>query len=165
MRRKLLFIVLAVLLAAGIVIWRAPASLASSWLEKTQHPLQLNMTEGTLWNGSARQARWQGLMLGESNWQFKGINLAPFSLNYAIESNSTQFQVAGLVNAQPGGAVHAKELTGRMPAQWVDLQSFIPLVFLTVHLEWQWEYLDWPETGTTPWLQIEAAIPEIAAHH
>jgi len=147
MYRKRLLVFLAVLIAAGMAIWRAPASLAASWLEKTGHPLQLQMTDGTLWNGRARQARWQGLMLGDSHWKIRGVGLAPLSLNYEINSNSPQFQLSGMISARAGGSVHAEQLSGRMPALWIDLQSFIPLVFLNGYFEWQLDYLDWPETG------------------
>ena len=147
MRRKRLLILLAVALVAGTALWRAPASLAANWLEKSDHPLQLQMTSGTLWNGSARQASWQGLMLGESHWRFTGVQLSPLALKYDINSNSRQFQLSGSVAAEPGGAVHARQLSGRMPAAWVDLQSFIPLVFFTGHFEWQLDYLNWPAGG------------------
>ena len=147
MHRKRLLVILAVMVTAGIAIWRAPASLASNWLEQTGHPLQLQMTEGTLWNGKARLTSWQGLMLGESSWRFRGVGFNPPSLKYKISSSSRQFQVSGLVDARAGGAVHAELLTGRMPALWIDLQTFIPLVFLSGHLEWELEYLDWPESG------------------
>ncbi len=126
MRRKRLLIILALLLAAGITVWRAPASIAASWLEKTGHPLQLQMTAGTLWKGTARNARWQGLLLGESSWRLRGITYSPLGLKYEINSESRQFQVSGLVYAQPGGTVHAEQLAGHMPASWVNLQSFLP---------------------------------------
>ncbi len=147
MHHKRLLILLAVVVAAAILIWRAPASLAANWLEKTNHPLQLQMTEGTLWSGRARQSRWQGLALGESTWRFRGIGLNPLSVKYKITSHSRQFQVSGMVDAGVGGAIHAEQLTGRMPAAWVDLQSFIPLVFLAGYFEWQLDYLAWPESG------------------
>ncbi len=147
MHRKRLLVLLAVLLATGIAIWRAPATLAAIWLEKTGHPLQLQMTEGTLWSGSARRARWQGLVLGASSWQLKGIKLSPPGLKYEINSHGQQFQVSGLVTVHAGGAVHAEQLTGKMPAVWVDLQAFIPLVFLSGYFDWQLDYLDWPVTG------------------
>ena len=147
MRRKRLLIILVVIVAAGIAVWRAPASLASRWLEQSDHPLQLQMTEGTLWYGKALQASWQGLVLGESSWHLKGFGLQPLSLKYEISSNGRQFQAAGLVEARAGGAFHAQQLEGHMPATWVDLQAFIPLVFLTGQFEWQLDFLDWPETG------------------
>lgn len=147
MRRKGLLITTALVLAAGIAIWRAPASIATSWLQRANHPLQLQMTEGTLWRGKALQASWQGLVLGESNWRLTGLSLKPFTLKYSISSDGRQFRLSGLVNARAGGGVHAEQLEGRMPAAWVDLQSFIPFVFLAGDIEWQLDYLDWPETG------------------
>jgi hypothetical protein len=147
MRHKRLLILLVALLAVTAAVWRAPASLAANWLEQNNHPLQLQMTAGTLWNGSARQARWQGLILGESSWQFRGIKFSPLSLVYEINSEGRQFQLSGRVHARASGDVHAEQLAGRMPAAWVDLQSFIPLVFLTGHFDWQIAYLDWPQNG------------------
>ena len=147
MRHKRLLLVLAVLLALVTAVWRAPASLAANWLAENNHPLQLQLTEGTLWNGKSLQSSWQGLALGKSNWNLKGVGLKPMSLKYRIDTDSRQFHLAGIVDARSGGAVYAEQLEGRMPAAWIDLQSFIPFVFLAGSIEWQLDYLNWPASG------------------
>ncbi len=147
MRRKWIWISLLVVTGLGLLVWQAPARLIERQLEKSAHPLQLRMTEGSIWNGRAQQAAWQGLQLGRVEWQTDRLDLLPPALHLSLQAEGPQLNANGELTVDRFGNLSGGPLGGSMPARWIDIQALAPLVFLDGQIDWSLDRLHWPRDG------------------
>ena len=139
--KRLLLAAIVLLLAITLIAWRAPASLAQSWLQGSDLPLRLELTRGTLWRGAAAKAHWQGLQLGGLDWRITGLHPLDRSIDLALNADNGALRLKGEINANSRSQVTSKGIQGRMPAQWIDIQLIAPFTFLNGELLWNLDQL------------------------
>ncbi len=139
--RRLILTTLLLLIFLVAILWFAPASLLGYFLEKQQAPLQLGMLKGQLRNGSAEQARWQGIDLGKLEWKLEQFKFKPPSTLINVHATGPQMQVQGILRATED-LITSHSLYGNFPASWIDLQGLAPLLFANGEINFNFSNLD-----------------------
>jgi general secretion pathway protein N len=112
-RQGPLIAIVGVLVFAGVGVATLPASLVVSRL-----PPQIGIegASGSVWNGAATQASWQGAPLGALTWRAHPASLLQGRADYSIELTREDGFVRGRVSASfGGGSVEASDVELRMP--------------------------------------------------
>ncbi|MCF6263680.1 MAG: type II secretion system protein N [Xanthomonadales bacterium] len=150
MRKLLSRLVITLLLLLALLIglaWFTPASLLGNLLEKQGSSLQLGLLKGRLHDGSAGQARWQGIDIGKLSWQIGGFSIAPAATDVSFQASGPQMQAQGSFNAQRE-LVSSNDLNGHFPASWLNLQGLAPLLFAHGKISFDFSQLEVSKQGS-----------------
>lgn len=113
MRQGPLIAIVGVLVFAGVGVATLPASIVVS---KLPPQITVEGTSGSVWNGAATQASWQGTPLGALTWQAHPLSLLQGRADYSIELTRDDGFVRGRVSASfGGGSVEATDVAMQMP--------------------------------------------------
>lgn len=113
MRQGPLIAIVGVLVFAGVGVATLPASLVVSRLPPQ---VAVEGASGTVWNGAATQASWQGTPLGALTWNAHPLSLLGGRADYSIELARPDGFVRGRVSASfGGGSVEARDVELQMP--------------------------------------------------
>jgi len=150
MRKLLSRLLITILLLLALLIglaWFAPASLLGSLLEKQGSPLQLGLLKGRLHDGSAGQARWQGIDIGKLSWQLGDFSFSPAAAGVSFQASGPQIQAQGAFNAQRE-LVSSNDLNGHFPASWLNLQGLAPFLFAHGKINFDFSQLEVSKQGS-----------------
>lgn len=113
MRQGPLLALVGVLVFAAAGIATLPASLVVSRLPPQ---IAVEGASGTVWNGAATQASWQGTPLGALTWTAHPWSVVQGRADYSIELSRPDGYVRGRVSASFGGAsVEAQDVELKLP--------------------------------------------------
>ena len=116
MLRKILWLVVALLLSAAVLLWWLPARWAVPLLQPSLHGLRLQQMAGTLWDGRAGQVLTSnGKELGRLQWRLSRRALVGRT-DLQIDLDGPTFGLRGHMNNLPGGQV-----------SWHDVQAHADL--------------------------------------
>ncbi len=103
----------------------APASLLNSFMSNN-NAMTLQGLKGTLWTGSARNARYHGIDLGEVNWQVSPLSLLLLRLQTQVNSKGTDSHINLTLTISPG-SLSSDSVKARIPASWLPRLLPLPL--------------------------------------
>jgi len=138
------FIVLGlILLMAGLVIWRLPASWVVGQINLPIQDIQYSRVTGTIWQGSAEEFTWRELMLGEVSWIFQNLNdwRLP-ATSWKVNGKGLDYNLSFLAEVEGDSPQRLRFVQGDIPAGWVDLSEVVPLLFLDGRLNVNLTYLE-----------------------
>lgn len=124
------------LLIAGVVLWKVPASWLLSQVNWASRDIHYARFTGTLWQGSVEQLVRNDLLLGDLKWDFMTVNsLAPFSTTWRVEGKGLDYEMSVYIDFEGKQPVRLRYVQGQIPAAWLDLSEAAPLVFLAGRFE------------------------------
>ncbi len=131
------------LLIAGVMAWQAPAEWLVERAELPRHDIQYSRLSGTAWNGVAHDARWRDLLLGEVRWDFNKLSqLSPPFTTWRLKGSGLDYQLSLLADLERDSLQRLRFVQGEIPAGWVDLSEWVPLLFLDGRLAVNLDYLE-----------------------
>jgi len=123
-----------VTLVAGLVIF-FPARVAYQWFAPPT--VMLNGISGSIWSGSAAQARASGVYLRELSWRFKPLPIFKGQVAYAVEA----VPVTGFVDANIAfgfsGTINLSDLRGSLPLQALEQAANMPGLSGTINVQFE----------------------------
>ncbi len=96
-----------------------PAKIAYS-LAPTIDGLEMSLIEGSLWNGSAENIRYNGVDFGNSHWSISPFSIFLLSLSGDLHSKSNDSQIDANFNLSMN-SFESDSIKARFPAQWLPL--------------------------------------------
>ena len=131
------------LLIAGVMAWQAPAEWLVERAELPRHDIQYSRLSGTAWNGVAHDARWRDLLLGEVRWDFNKLSqVSPPFTTWRLKGSGLDYQLSLLADLERDSLRRLRFVQGEIPAGWVDLSEWVPLLFLDGRLSVNLDYLE-----------------------
>lgn len=131
------------LLIAGVMAWQAPAEWLVERAALPRHDIKYSRLSGTAWNGVAHDARWRDLLLGEVRWDFNKLSqLSPPFTTWRLKGNGLDYQLSLLADLERDSLQRLRFVQGEIPAGWVDLSEWVPLLFLDGRLAVNLDYLE-----------------------
>lgn len=110
---------LAALWFVGCLLWGAPATLMSALLKPLAPQLELQVVEGSFWNGRASAAFWQQgdqrFALGSVEWQLRPWSLLWLHPTAKIAASYGEQLVETNVRFSPLGAIALRDLRATLP--------------------------------------------------
>ena len=107
------------LIAIGIVTLilglalKLPARVAAHWLVPSE--IFIGGLEGTVWNGSAKEASASGIYMREVKWTLNAMQILTGALSYEIEATPVSGFFESEVRIGLGGAISMSELRAALP--------------------------------------------------
>ena len=107
------------LIAIGIVTLilglalKLPARVAAHWLVPSE--IFIGGLEGTVWNGSAKEASASGIYVREVKWTLNAMQILTGALSYEIEATPVSGFFESEVRIDLGGAISMSELRAALP--------------------------------------------------
>jgi general secretion pathway protein N len=107
------------LIAIGIVTLilglalKLPARVAAHWLVPSE--IFIGGLEGTVWNGSAKEASASGIYVREVKWTLNAMQILTGALSYEIEATPVSGFFESEVRIGLGGAISMSELRAALP--------------------------------------------------
>lgn len=159
-RRKVALGLLFLLLITGLVIWQFPAALVLQFSKQPE--LNYGEVSGSVWDGHMEKAVWKGLLLGDVEWQFTGMDsFSPARSRWHVKNKGQQHQLSFDAALEGQALQELHDLHGNLPATWVDLSHSLPLVYLSGLFELNLQqvvmqqqlpvvidgYIDWQNAG------------------
>lgn len=140
---KLIVVLGIVLLLAGVFAWQAPAEWLASRAALPRHDIQYSRLSGTAWNGVAHDAKWRDLMLGDVHWDFNQLSqVSPPFTTWRLEGNGLDYNLSLLADFERDSLRRLRFVQGEIPAGWVDLSEWVPLLFFDGRLAVNLDYLE-----------------------
>lgn len=113
MRQGTLLALVGVVVFAGVGVATLPASLVTTRLPPA---FTVGGVSGTVWNGAATQATWQGTPLGALTWRAHPWSLLGGRADYSIELTRPDGFARGRVSASfGGGSIAAENIVLQLP--------------------------------------------------
>ncbi len=91
--------------------------------------------DGTVWNGTAREASVNGSYVRDLEWKFLPARLLSGKLAYRVSADPANGFLDGEVGAGAGGAIALKDLQGSLPASMFEPALQIPGMRGTVNID------------------------------
>jgi len=108
------------LLAALVLVWFLPASLAMLWIAPQLHGVRLQQVGGLLWDGHADQVTTSdGQVLGKLNWQLSRSALLG-KAQLQLDLTGPQLDFSGTMRKLPQGQVEWLDVHARMDLSLLD---------------------------------------------
>ena len=144
---RILIVLGAVLLVAGIVAWRAPAEWFVKRAAEPRYEIRYSGTAGTMWDGTALNVRWHERSFGDVQWNFRTLSQAypPFT-TWQLEGKGPDYRLTMLADFGGEFLRRLRYINGELPASWVDLSEQVPLLLLGGRLDINLDFLD-PRRG------------------
>jgi len=144
------FIVLGlILLLAGLVIWRIPASWVVDQINLPNQDIQYSRVTGTIWQGGAEELTWHELMLGDVSWVFQNLNdWRQPATSWKVDGKGLDYNLSFLAEVEGDSLQRLRFVQGDIPAGWVDLSEIVPLLFLDGRLAVNLTYLELKRRGS-----------------
>ncbi len=139
--RRIVALIIVLLATTAALLWYAPASMLAYWLEQQQAPLQLGLTKGSLRNGQAGQAHFNGIDIGKLEWQLGEYKLNPLATRLQFQADGAQMQAQGSLTINQR-QLSADALQGYFPAAWMDLSNIAPFLFASGIINFNLTQLD-----------------------
>lgn len=132
-----------VLLLAGLLAWKAPSGWLVTQARLSRHDIQFNSTSGTVWDGVARGVRWNDLLLGDIQWDFRTLyQISPPFTTWQFVGEGLDYKMSLLADVERDSLQRLRFVNGEMPAAWIDLSETVPLLFLDGRLHVNLDYLE-----------------------
>ena len=121
-----------VLLIAGVIVWKIPASWVLGQVNWSSKDIRYARVTGSLWEGKMEQLDWHDVMLGDVNWDFQTLNdFSPIETTWKIDGKGLDYEMNFFLDFEGSRAVTMRYVTGSVPAGWLALTRAVPGVFLT----------------------------------
>ena len=121
-----------VLLIAGVIAWKIPASWVLGQVNWSSKDIRYARVTGSLWEGKMEQLDWHDVMLGDVNWDFQTLNdFSPIETTWKIDGKGLDYEMNFFLDFEGSRAVTMRYVTGSVPAGWLGLTRAVPGVFLT----------------------------------
>lgn len=144
---RLLIVLGAVLLVAGIVAWKAPAEWFAQRAAEPRYEIRYSGTAGTMWDGTALNVRWHERSFGDVQWNFRTLGqIYPPFTTWLLEGKGQDYQLSALADFEGESLRRLRYINGELPAAWVDLSEQVPLLLLGGRLDINLDFLD-PRRG------------------
>lgn len=98
----------------GVIVF-FPARVAYHWFAPAA--VEVAGIRGTVWRGSAAEARVQGFYLRNLGWTFAPSALFRGRLGFAVSAEPPNGFIEGTVGVDPTGRVHLTDVTGSLPLE------------------------------------------------
>ncbi len=109
--KRLIILGLVVFLAVLVVTF--PARVAYDWFAPAE--LQLAGISGSIWNGSAAEAKAGGAYIRNITWRFSPASLFTGKLGFKTTSKPASGTMQVVVAVSPGGSLTLSDLSGNLP--------------------------------------------------
>lgn len=133
--RKLFIFVGLIILLVTLVAWKTPASWIADKTDLARKGASFARVTGTFWAGEAEQVEYRDLMLGDVKWNFLTLNqLNPVTTTWKIDGTGHDYDIELLMDTQGRQVKDLRLIQGHVPAGWIDLNKYAPMVVLTGRL-------------------------------
>lgn len=126
MNKKIIFLGLISFIIA--LLWQAPATLLTNYLEQNNPRLSIKGISGTFWQGSAEQVMYQQNPLGKADWTISPLGLLSAGFAGHIALASSDFNLDGDFVSGMDGSLLLSDAQFDISAQWINrVQSYAVL--------------------------------------
>lgn len=143
MRKWLIGIVVLILIVI-VVAWRMPANMVLQTAQDRLPAVDWSKVDGTAWNGSVEDFSYEDIELGTLEWEFDELeDLGSQLTAWKVRSYGPQHEMSARVTLTPEGeVVRAEDIQGQVPASWVDISKWLPLLHLEGTIELDLEHIE-----------------------
>jgi general secretion pathway protein N len=106
-------VILGILMFFGVLLATFPARVAYNWFAPAE--LQLSGIAGSIWNGSAAEAKAGGAYIRNISWRFAPMSLLSGTIGFRTRSNPASGTMNTEVAVGPGGKLLLSGLSGNLP--------------------------------------------------
>ena len=106
-------VILGVVVFVAVLLVTFPARVAYNWFAPAE--LQLAGITGSIWNGSAAEAKAGGAYIRNITWQFSPASLFTGKLGFKTTSRPASGTMQVVVAVSPGGSLTLSDLAGNLP--------------------------------------------------
>lgn len=126
MNKKIIFLGLITFIIA--LLWKAPATLLSNYLEQNNPDLIIKGVDGHFWRGSAEQVSYRQNVLGKATWTINPLGLLTASFKGHLTLQSAEFNLDGDFVSGMKGSLLLTDTQFDIAGTWINrLQNYTTL--------------------------------------
>ncbi len=151
--RKWLIALLLMIGAGALVVWRMPADLVVKVAQPEQLGIDLEEIEGTVWDGEVDDFKYRDLDLGKVGWELEEVeDWSTQKTRWKLDGEGPEHHFDMWLSMTPEGEYTIRDGSGFLPAKWIDVSRFLPMINLDGKLDFDIDELELidelPSSGT-----------------